>query len=42
MGAGNCNRGGGNQNRDINDPFAKVKFTMIPFAGSVDPEAYLD
>ena len=25
-----------------NDPFAKAKFTMLPFAGSADPEAYLD
>ena len=33
---------GGNQNRGNNDPFAKVKFTMIPFAGTADPEAYLD
>jgi hypothetical protein len=42
MGGGNRNRGGGNQNRGNNDLFAKVKFTMIPFAGSADPEAYLD
>jgi hypothetical protein len=33
---------GGNHNRGNNDPFAKTKFTMIPFAGTVDPEAYLD
>ena len=33
---------GGNQNRGNNDPFAKAKFTMIPFAGTADPEAYLD
>ena len=33
---------GGNQNRGNNDPFAKAKFTMIPFAGTTDPEAYLD
>ena len=33
---------GGNQNRGNNDPFAKTKFTMIPFAGTTDPEAYLD
>jgi hypothetical protein len=42
IGGGNYNRGGGNQNRGNNDPFAKVKFTMIPFAGSADPEVYLD
>jgi hypothetical protein len=33
---------GGNHNRGNNDPFAKTKFTMIPFAGISDPEAYLD
>ena len=33
---------GGNHNRGNNDPFAKAKFAMIPFAGSADPEAYLD
>ena len=33
---------GGNQNRGNNDPFAKAKFTMIPFAGTANPEAYLD
>jgi len=33
---------GGNRNRGNNDPFAKAKFTMIPFAGNADPEAYLD
>ena len=33
---------GGNQNRGNNDPFAKAKFTMIPFVGTADPEAYLD
>jgi len=33
---------GGNQNRGNNDPFAKTKFTMIPFAGTADPEAYFD
>ena len=32
----------GNQNRGNNDPFGKAKFTMIPFAGTADPEAYLD
>ena len=42
MGGGNHNRGGGNQNRGNNDPFAKVKFSMIPFAGNADPEVYLD
>jgi hypothetical protein len=25
-----------------NDPFAKIKFSLPPFAGNVDPEAYLD
>jgi hypothetical protein len=33
---------GGNRNHGNNDPFAKTKFTMIPFAGNADPEAYLD
>jgi len=33
---------GGNHNRGNNDSFAKTKFTMIPFAGTADPEAYLD
>ena len=33
---------GGNQNRGNNNPFAKAKFTIIPFAGNADPEAYLD
>ena len=33
---------GGNHNHGNNDSFAKTKFTMIPFAGTVDPEAYLD
>ena len=33
---------GGNQNRGNNDPFAKAKFTMIPFADTADSVAYLD
>jgi hypothetical protein len=33
---------GRNQNRGNNDPFAKTKFTIISFAGTVDPEVYLD
>jgi hypothetical protein len=33
---------GGNHNRGNNDPFAKIKFTMIPFAGNADSETYLD
>ena len=33
---------GGNHNRGNNDFFAKTKFTMILFAGTTDPEAYLD
>jgi hypothetical protein len=33
---------GGNHNHGNNDPFAKTKFTMIPFASTTDPEAYLD
>ena len=33
---------GGNQNRGNNDPFARAKFTMISFAGSADPEVYLN
>ena len=39
-----CNRQGmgGNHNCSNNDSFAKTKFTMIPFAGTADPEAYLD
>ena len=38
----NRQRMGGNYNRGNNDSFAKTKFTMIPFAGTADPEAYLD
>ena len=37
----NCQGMGGNHNRCNNDPFVKIKFSMIPFAGTVDPEAYL-
>jgi len=33
---------GGNHNRGNNDSFAKTKFSMIPFASTTDPEAYLD
>ena len=33
---------GGNHNRGNNDSFAKTKFIMILFAGTADPEAYLD
>jgi len=33
---------GGNQNCGNNDPFAKIKFTMIHFASTADPEAYFD
>jgi hypothetical protein len=32
----------GNHNCGNNDPFAKAKFTMIPFAGTTDPEEYLN
>ena len=32
----------GNNDHCNNDLFAKAKFTMIPFAGGVDPEKYLD
>ena len=32
----------GNPHRGNNDPFAKTKFTMLPFAGNADLEAYLD
>lgn len=32
----------GNYNHGNNDPFAKTKFSMIPFAGNADHEAYLD
>nr|XP_034605584.1 uncharacterized protein LOC117865481 isoform X2 [Setaria viridis] len=45
MGCLRCNRhgmGGNYHHRGTNDPFAKTKFTMIPFAGNADPEAYLD
>ena len=31
---------GGNQNRGNNDPLARAKFTVIPFASNADPEAY--
>ena len=39
-----CNRQGieGNHNHGNNNPFAKAKFTIIPFAGTADPKAYLD
>ena len=33
---------GGNNNRANPDSFVKPKFTIPPFAGSADPEAYLD
>ncbi|CAN6201251.1 unnamed protein product [Urochloa humidicola] len=33
---------GGNREHSNNDPFAKTKFTLIPFAGNANPEAYLD
>jgi hypothetical protein len=32
----------GGNNHGNNDPFAKIKFSLSPFAGNVDPEAYLD
>jgi hypothetical protein len=32
----------GIQNCGNNEPFAKTKFTMIPFAGNADPEDFLD
>jgi len=35
-------RGMGGNNHGNNDPFAKTKFSLPPFAGNVDPEAYLD
>jgi len=39
----NFNRHGmGGNNYGNNDPFAKIKFSLPPFAGNVDPEAYLD
>jgi hypothetical protein len=38
----NCHCMRGNHNHGNNDPFAKTKFTMIPCAGTVDPEVYLD
>ena len=39
----NFNRCGmGGNNHGNNDPFAKTKFSLPPFAGNVDPEAYLD
>jgi len=34
--------GMGGNNHSNNDPFAKIKFSLPPFAGIVDPEAYLD
>lgn len=33
---------GGNNNRGNTDTFVKPKFNIPPFAGSADPEAYLD
>jgi hypothetical protein len=39
----NFNRHGmGGNNHGNNDPFVKIKFSFPPFAGNVDPEAYLD
>jgi len=39
----NFNRCGmGGNNHGNNDPFAKIKFSLPPFACNVDPEAYLD
>jgi len=39
----NFNRHGmGGNNHGNNDPFAKIKFSLPPFAGNIDPEAYLD
>jgi len=35
-------RGMGGNNHGNNDPFAKIKFSLPPFVGNVDPEAYLD
>ena len=35
-------RGMRGNNHDNNDPFAKIKFSLPPFVGHVDPEAYLD
>jgi len=35
-------RGMGGNKHGNNDPFAKNKFSLPPFAGNVDPEAYLD
>jgi hypothetical protein len=35
-------RMGGNHNHGNNDPFAKAKFTMIPFAGTADLEEHLN
>jgi hypothetical protein len=35
-------RGMGGNIQGNNDPFAKIKFSLPPFAGNVDPEAYLD
>jgi hypothetical protein len=35
-------RGMGGNNHGNNDPFTKIKFSLPPFAGNVDPEAYLD
>jgi hypothetical protein len=34
--------GMGGNNHGNNDPFAKIKFNLPPFAGNVDLEAYLD
>jgi hypothetical protein len=33
---------GGNHNHGNKDPFAKIKFTMIPFVGTAELEPYLD
>jgi len=35
-------RGMGGNNHGNNDPFGKIKVSLSPFAGNVDPKAYLD
>jgi hypothetical protein len=35
-------RGMGGNNHGNKDPSAKITFSLPPFAGNVDPEAYLD
>ena len=38
----NCQGMGGNENSAPYKPFSKIKFTISPFSGNYEDEAYLD